>query len=390
MATFIDDTLGVGTLTTDSKVQIVEDLALEEWVQQIPSSNLNWEGIEFGNGVWVAVSANGSPRQAMRSTDGINWTEVDIPLPNRQWQSLAFGNGVFCAVAFTGTNTVITSPDGITWTDQTQSENSLWNTIIFGNNQFVAFGDDNDIMTSPDGINWTTQSGAQGNFWTDAVFGAGLYVAVSLSTGGGINQVQTSPDGITWTSQSAATVEAWSSVTFGNGLFVAVSGTFAGNTVMTSPDGINWTTRVSADPTANWHAVTFGNNQFVATAGLVGTAGFFSMTSPDGINWTLKATPADNIWDHIGFSQELNQFVSVASGGTGDRAMTLETNDLSDKNAVLKLDSTTSGFLQPRLTTVQRDGINSPFTGLMIFNITTLHVDVFDGTEWRQLNYCSC
>merc|ERR1712127_468942 len=43
----------------------------------------------------------------------------------------------------------------------------------------------------------------------------------------------------------------------------------------------------------------------------------------------------------------------------------------SESSAVLTLTSTTQGFLPPRMTTIQRDTITSPATGLMVYNTTT-------------------
>jgi len=51
-------------------------------------------------------------------------------------------------------------------------------------------------------------------------------------------------------------------------------------------------------------------------------------------------------------------------------------------SAQLNVESTTKGFLQPRLTTVQRDAIASPATGLQVYNSTTNTNDYYNGTSW--------
>ena len=51
-----------------------------------------------------------------------------------------------------------------------------------------------------------------------------------------------------------------------------------------------------------------------------------------------------------------------------------------DASAGLELDSTTSGFLPPRMTTTQRDAITLPATGLMVFNTTTNRLETNTGT----------
>ena len=51
-------------------------------------------------------------------------------------------------------------------------------------------------------------------------------------------------------------------------------------------------------------------------------------------------------------------------------------------SARLEVASTNKGFLPPRMTTVQRDAIANPATGLQIYNTTTNTKDYFNGTAW--------
>ena len=54
-------------------------------------------------------------------------------------------------------------------------------------------------------------------------------------------------------------------------------------------------------------------------------------------------------------------------------------------SSILTLNSVTKGFLQPRMTTVQRDAIISPATGLQIYNTTTNTNQYYNGTTWISL-----
>lgn len=65
---------------------------------------------------------------------------------------------------------------------------------------------------------------------------------------------------------------------------------------------------------------------------------------------------------------------SVITGGTSVNA-----------SSQLQVDSTTKGFLPPRMTTTQRDAISSPATGLMVYNTTTLATNVYNGTGWGEV-----
>lgn len=51
-------------------------------------------------------------------------------------------------------------------------------------------------------------------------------------------------------------------------------------------------------------------------------------------------------------------------------------------SALLQIDSTTQGFLPPRMTTTQRNAIASPAEGLVVYNTTTDTLDVYNGSAW--------
>jgi len=52
-----------------------------------------------------------------------------------------------------------------------------------------------------------------------------------------------------------------------------------------------------------------------------------------------------------------------------------------DLSACLELDSTTKGFLPPRMTTVQMNAIVTPATGLMVYDTDTNQWMGYDGTS---------
>ena len=54
-------------------------------------------------------------------------------------------------------------------------------------------------------------------------------------------------------------------------------------------------------------------------------------------------------------------------------------------SAQLDVNSTTKGLLPPRMTTVQRDLISIPAAGLVIFNLTTNSLQIYNGTGWVSL-----
>ncbi len=286
-----------------------------DWTSRAAAVNNAWWSVAYGNGLFVAVSINGTRNRVMTSPDGITWTSRTSAADNN-WFSVTYGNGVFVAVSTTGTgNRVMTSPDGITWTSRTSAADNSWRSVTYGNGVFVAVsttGTGNRVMTSPDGITWTSQT-TPNNVWWSVTYGGGLFVVVSVV---GPNQVMTSPDGIAWTSRTSAADNFWQSVTHGNGLFVAVSNTGTGNRVVTSPDGITWTSQTAATNN-QWVSVTYGGGLYVA----VSTSGTGNrvMTSPDGVTWTTRTSAADNDWRSVTYGG--GQFVAVAQDGS-NRVMT--------------------------------------------------------------------
>jgi len=231
--------------------------------------------------LFVAVAYSGSNR-VMISPDGFDWTPI-FSIPSLPWTSVTYGDGLFVAVAAVtsfASQHVATSSDGVNWTMRPSAaagSNQLWNSVTYGNGLFVAvaygyglFGP-SAVMTSPNGINWTDRQ-APYNGWTSVTYGDGLFVAVASD---GANRVMTSPDGINWTERQApltydpeifydVEADGWNAVTYGAGLFVAVA-TNGTNRVMTSPDGINWTVRSPAEANS-WRAITYGGGLFAAVA----------------------------------------------------------------------------------------------------------------------------
>ena len=79
---------------------------------------------------------------------------------------------------------------------------------------------------------------------------------------------------------------------------------------------------------------------------------------------------------------------SVVLGNTSITRTTLRgqtsiNTDTIDASAQLQVDSTTRGFLPPRMTTTQRNAIATPAAGLVIYNTTTNTLDRFNGTSWN-------
>ena len=211
---------------------------------------------------------------------------------------------------------------------RTTTNDRSWRSVCWSPERmlFVAVaysGTGNRVMTSPDGINWTQRASAADNVWRSVCWSPERMLFVAVAETGAGNRVMTSPDGIVWTSQTSAVDNGWRSVCWSPDLllFVAVASSGTGNRVMTSPDGINWTSRTSAMDNA-WRNVCWTGVLGLFVAVSSDGTGNRVMTSPDGIVWTSRTSAVDNAWQSVCWSRELSMIVSVSSGGAGNRVMT--------------------------------------------------------------------
>jgi len=188
-------------------------------------------GVTYENRTFVAVGGGGTIRT---SPDGVAW--MGRSSGTRNWiYDVTYGNGKFVAVEG-GDAFLISLDNGFNWTRRTAgiapppgySYVGLGG-VTYGNGKFVAVGNRATILTSPDGETWTQRdSGASTiNNLFSVTYGNGTFVAVGYP-----GTILTSPDGETWTQRTSGTTEGLYGVAYGNGTFVAVG---EGGTILTSP-----------------------------------------------------------------------------------------------------------------------------------------------------------
>lgn len=103
----------------------------------------------------------------------------------------------------------------------------------------------------------------------------------------------------------------------------------------------------------------------------------------DGVKAFLKAS--DTLFDFTGASTNIELRVlsgqALMFGHLGTTYLTLSSSAVT-VSGLLQVNSTTAGFLPPRMTTAQRDAIASPATGLMVYNTTTDQWEGWNGAAW--------
>lgn len=217
---------------------------------------------------------------------------------------------------------------GIFFIDETQSANSFWHSIAFGNGIYVAVAQNSvvPVMTSPDGITWTSRSVPSGSttYWRSVCFGNGIFVAVADGPTGGLKQVMTSPDGITWTLRNAATLDQWRAVIWDGTNFIAVGEEDIGGAsrIMYSPDGISWISTGSTMVAGGCIAVASGNGLIVA----VGDSDFSLVSNDHGVTWNFHSMPVlGKTFTSIAFGNNL--FVATYVQGSDSAQNIVSAND---------------------------------------------------------------
>jgi len=237
---------------------------------------VTWSGTQF-----VAV---GGPGSILTSPDGISWTSRTSGTGNAL-TGVTWSGTQFVAVGSGTGGIILTSPDGITWTSRTSGTQSFLSGVTWSGTRFVAVGSMGTILTSPDGITWTPHFSGTVNYLSGVIWSGTQFVVV------GADAILTSPDGITWTSRPLGNLNSnLTGVTWSGTQFVAVGHDFGGaccDVTYTSPDGVTWTSQ-NLGTTAYPMGVAWSGTEFVAVGGP--TSGGTILTSPDGVTWTQQAS----------------------------------------------------------------------------------------------------
>src|SRR5438445_12622649 len=86
-------------------------------------------------------------------TDSAN---LDIKIQGDTISGITHGKNLHVAVGQTGS--ILTSPDGVTWTKQNSRTSQFLRSIVFGKGTFVAVGSSGTILTSTNGAYWAERS----------------------------------------------------------------------------------------------------------------------------------------------------------------------------------------------------------------------------------------
>lgn len=267
-----------------AKVCVSEDL--KNWVEyQLNSNYLEPANIAYGNGIFIIAGyrSTSSDTWIYRSTDGINWTPIQLPTTVNfalYCNSVKFINNRF-VIATNGWETYHYSSD-----------------VITGIDEVVAF------FESKDGINWTLRKltiprGTNENYKTasamDIEYHNGLYVYV-----GNNGNIYSSNDLINWTKRISYIDLKLVGISYGKNQFVI---TGAKGTILTSQNGINWTKQESGTD-AYLIRSRYANGMYIG-CGYNGVI----LQSFDGIAWKNISNKTSGIAYGMAYNSEDNRMV---------------------------------------------------------------------------------
>jgi hypothetical protein len=119
----------------------------------------------------------------------------------------------------------------------------------------------------------------------------------------------------------------------------------------------------------------------------------------DGIYWRSAFGPQGNIPLQLPngiFGQTLYWDTITNIGWTATSFLWNSANQIGvntqtpDSSAIMEIESRTQGFLPPQMTEAERDAINNPAPGLVVFNLTDSTLDIFNGACWLASYQQNC
>ena len=219
---------------------------------------------------------------------------VATPVTQAQPQMVAVGQN----------GTILTSPDGATWTSRVSGTSARLRAVTAKGATIIVVGQAGTVLTSADGVSWTPVTSGIAEGLRGVAASSTLVVAVGGQTAG---QIFTSPDGATWTQASlAAPAGALRGVAHNGTQFAAVG---AGGSILTSTDGTTWVARTSGTA-ERLDGIVWTGSAFE----VISSTGKFLRSTDGGVNWSTPVAGNAPAWIE-GMVWSSTRVVTVGAGG---------------------------------------------------------------------------
>jgi len=319
---WLEDSAGHTSNHLSGTFDVLVNDSASSW-REIPlalNSNILLGGAWNGT-LYVAVGQLGV---VMTSNDALTWTRRQLPptLPLNQLSSVAWSGSTWAAVGSGGSGqaVIVTSADGVVWSFSYQTggcsdpstcpPQQALSKIIWDGTQFVCVGQESTpgngptalIMTSPDGMTWTQRAsgmipvGSDEGLGMASVASSGNILVAAGQAADGTAAVWTSTDAVSWTRQNLplAGERVLRDVVWGPGGFVAVGWGGAPATAVSS-DGLSWHANQDAVPLSAMNGIAAGPTKYLAVSNT------YIETTATGMTWvptpTVRACGNAVLWD---------------------------------------------------------------------------------------------
>jgi hypothetical protein len=307
---WVSDSRGNQSNRLSATFDVLNDDTATNWtVRSSGVTGALWRAVYSGS-QYVAVGDDGA---VVTSPDSIAWTSRSSGTASAL-RGLAWSGTQFVAVGDSGT--IIASVDGATWSARSSGmpTTATLNAVAWSGAQFLAVGNDNDppsgrsfavILTSPDGVTWTQQAPGL-SYGLNGVARAGnrvVAVGETLNVPTVNPAVLVSSDGVGWSGDDTGLIGGYLKDVASNGSLTVAVGYISG--AITSTDGIHW--QQVAVGTGSWNAVAWNGTRFL----VCGT--IYCSTTTDGLSWLQTQLPSGT--NVLGVTWGDQRWIGVGSNG---------------------------------------------------------------------------
>ncbi len=199
------------TLLTATVTNHVNTLGIAWYaVTNTTGTTADLRGVAANGSTYVACGADGT---LLTSPDGTTWTAADSPT-SALLNGVAAHPGGFVAAGADGT--ILHSPDAIAWTAVESGVSTDLSRVRWAGDRLIAVGEEGVILTSTDGTTWTARDPVTTGRLEDVAHVADAWYAV-----GHDGTVIGSADGIRWVPLPSLTTQSLFAVSGRDGLLLA-------------------------------------------------------------------------------------------------------------------------------------------------------------------------